>query len=290
MKNPLNAFHDRELEIDSRFKKRLYKQLTKEAPVAKAKKSTKVTYIKQALFQAPITAVFAISLILLVAVSGYALQSNKQSSSRAETISDKLEVPADLSGVLSVADMKAKATADIPSGAKISSVELENEDGSIVYKVRFSDGSIRLYNAKTGAPIIKTSSDDDSANDANLAITLQEARNIAAAKRPGQTITKIELETENGVRVYSVRFADGMRVDINANTGAIVRVSSGESSSSSGSSSSSSDDSNDDSSTSGSSNENEVESESEDKSNEDKSGSDSNKDSQDDSGGDRNRN
>lgn len=285
MKNPLNAFHDRELEIDSRFKKRLYNQLIKEAPVAKAKKSINPTYIKQALFQAPITAIFALSLILLVAVSGYALQSNKQSSSRGETISDKLEVPADLSGVLSVADMKSKATADIPSGAKIVSVELENEDGSIVYKVRFSDGSIRIYNAKTGAPIVKTVSDDDSANDANLTVSLQEARNIAAAKRPGQTITKIELETENGVRVYSVRFADGGRVDVNANTGAVVRISNSETS---GSSSSSNDDGNDGNSTSGSSKETEDKPESEDKSTEDNSGSGSNKDSQDDSG--RNRN
>ena len=53
---------------------------------------------------------------------------------------------------------------------------------------------------------------------------MQDARAKAQAERPGKTITKIELESEEGVIVYSVRFSDGGRVDVSAVDGTIKRV------------------------------------------------------------------
>ncbi|MFS8120100.1 MAG: PepSY domain-containing protein, partial [Microcoleus sp.] len=57
---------------------------------------------------------------------------------------------------------------------------------------------------------------------ADTAVTEAQARTIAQNQMPGKTITKVERENEEGVTVFSVRFSDGSRVDVNATTGAIV--------------------------------------------------------------------
>ncbi|QQG49655.1 MAG: PepSY domain-containing protein [Candidatus Berkelbacteria bacterium] len=59
-------------------------------------------------------------------------------------------------------------------------------------------------------------------------ITIEQARTIAQNRRPGKTIEKIEQEVEEGVGVYSVRFTDSGRVDVNAVTGEIMRVEAGD--------------------------------------------------------------
>ena len=137
-------------------------------------------------------------------------------------------MPQNLDGVLAIEEMTVLAQNDAPVGATISKVEIENEHGVVLYKVKFSDGSYRLYDAKTGLPYVDTSAGvetDESVPAGFVAgITLQQARDTAAAQRPGKTITKIELETENGVVVYSVRFSDDGRVDVNATDGSVVRV------------------------------------------------------------------
>ena len=112
-------------------------------------------------------------------------------------------------------------------------------------------------------------------------ITVQQARDIAAGQRPGKTITKVQLETEEGKVVYSVRFSDNGRVDISATDGSVISVRQGESQSSSGGGSSN-DDSTDDSSGSSDSQESGQEDE---KKSEDNSGSGSSSDTEDDSSG-----
>ena len=54
------------------------------------------------------------------------------------------------------------------------------------------------------------------------AISEAEARTIAQGQQPSKTITKVERETEHGVDVFSVRFSDASRVDVNASSGAIM--------------------------------------------------------------------
>jgi uncharacterized membrane protein YkoI len=49
------------------------------------------------------------------------------------------------------------------------------------------------------------------------------ALTTAQAVFPDKSITKIEVETEEGRTVYSVRFSDGSRVDVDALTGVVVR-------------------------------------------------------------------
>ncbi|HEX7259601.1 MAG TPA: PepSY domain-containing protein [Candidatus Saccharimonadia bacterium] len=74
------------------------------------------------------------------------------------------------------------------------------------------------------ASIVRHGGDDANRTTAQTpTITLTSAKSIAMAQHPGSTIRKVELETEDGVLVYSVRFVDGARVDVRASTGAIER-------------------------------------------------------------------
>lgn len=230
-------------EIDPQFKADLKQQLfQKEGTMAKQQSKTKVflKYIRSA----PALAVFAA--IVLVGTTSAFVATNQANTA----FKEEIEVPAELDGVLALEDIRAIAVKD-GGDASITGIELEKEDEGLVYKVKFSDGTVRLYNAETGEAIVKNSDDDQgedddvSRSDIKNAISFAQARSIAANARPGATITKIELENEHGVVVYSVRFSDGGRVDVSAETGNILRVR-GASNSGSGSSRDDSDDDHDD--------------------------------------------
>ncbi len=250
-KDILGLLEQKNSVIDNKFKSNLKEQLfSKENTVAK--KTINVNTFKNYFKNMKLsTALAAFALLFIVGTVSASVSSN-----RTRLASEKdASIPSNLSDVLSVNDIRTKALAEVPDGT-ITGIELENEDGQLVYKVKFSDGSIRLFNAKTGELIVKNSGleTDDSVPAGFVAqIDISRAREIAQAQRPGKTITKVELETENGVVVYSFRFSDDGRVDVNATDGSVVRVRGAESSDDSNQSSgSSSDDSSDDSRSSGS--------------------------------------
>ena len=56
------------------------------------------------------------------------------------------------------------------------------------------------------------------------AISFDEAKAIATGQFPTKTIVKVETEIEHSVVVYSFRFSDGSRVDVNVLDGAITRA------------------------------------------------------------------
>jgi uncharacterized membrane protein YkoI len=282
-KDILSRLDNKSSVIDNKFKSNLKAQLfEKEKTVAKNSSGiNKVTsYLKNMKLS---TALAALAVVFVVGTVSASVGSN-----RAKLASEKESgIPSDLEGVLSVNDIRDKALAEVPGGT-ITGVELENEDGKLVYKVKFSDGSIRLFDAKTGELIVKNSGveTDESVPAGFVAqIDISRAREIAQAQRPGKTISKVELETENGVVVYSFRFTDDGRVDVNATDGSVVLVRGAERSDDSGqeSDSSSGDDSNDDykSSSSGSDSDdsiddsNESSSDDSDEKEEDSSGSNS---------------
>lgn len=190
--------------------------------------------------------------IALVAVvgggGGYYLmkQDSKEAEvkKQAEIESAKIEsetLPAVTTGLKTVEEIRAIAE-PLAGKAKIINIELENEDAGMVYRVKLSDGKVLFFNAKTGVQITDPSKDDeDIAEDKTKTeetdeipdkfvakITLAEARTIAENRRPGKSVKKIELEMEEGVGVYSVRFTDSGRVDVNAQTGAIMKVEAGD--------------------------------------------------------------
>lgn len=79
-------------------------------------------------------------------------------------------------------------------------------------------------------------------------ISTDEAISIAQGVYPSAKVEKVEIETEDGVTVYSVRFSNSARVDVRATDGRVVRTEPGdqEDKSDDGEDSDSEDESNDD--------------------------------------------
>ena len=247
-------FDSKQMQINSTFKAELKHKLFQEELMAnKTTKSSKLSFLKKV---NPGPAVAVLIMIVFVGATSAAVTTSRANNAREAEI----ELPADLATVLSVDDIRAIALAEVP-GSTITGVELEREEGVLVYKVKFNDGSYKLYDANTGELVNKAQLEVDESVPAGFVatISMQDARTIAQDKQPGKTIVKIELEVEDGVVVYSVRFSDGSRVDVSATDGSVVRVKTGDESSSTSNddsdddnSGSSNDDSNDDSNSSSS--------------------------------------
>lgn len=239
---------DDRLIINSKFKARLKTKLFESESTIMSKIPAELN-IKQLMNQRALRTAGIAVLILLVSTVLYANNNRTQSLARQEVIKEAVELPQNLSNVLGLDVMRNLAEKDIPAGATIVKVEIENEHGVVLYKVKFSDGTYRLYDATTGLAYVDTSSGletDESVPAGFVAgITVQQARDTASAQRPGKVITKIELEMEEGRVVYSVRFSDNGRVDVDASNGSVVRVRSAEDSNTDNDSSD--DDSNEDS-------------------------------------------
>ena len=206
----------------------------------------KQLHIKDMFRQKAFLVSIALSIVIIAGAGAIAIQKGQLSNARQGVIEKKLGVPINLAGVLAITEMKTIAAIDIPTGSTITEVELEKEDGVVLYKVKFSDGSFRLYDAKTGARYVALDTvevENSVPSDFVASISLQRARDIASQQRPGKTITKIELEKEDSVIVYSVRFSDDGRVDINASNGNVMRVRNGASGTSTNNNTSESNDS-----------------------------------------------
>lgn len=212
---------DDALKIDPNFKDALKNQLfIKEKIMAKPSSIQKVAAFFKQNNAVPLTAVF----IAMVAVgSASALVTNNRAEQARQS---EIELPSDLESILSVDAIQIQALADEPN-LTVVSIELENEDEGLLYKVRYSDGSVRFYDSKTGAAVARNQNaevDESVPSDFVAGISINQARQVAQNQRPGKTITKIEIETENGVVVYSFRFSDNGRVDVNASNGSVLRV------------------------------------------------------------------
>ena len=181
-----------------------------------------------------ILAVVAV-IVLLVAV-GYnawrAMGTKDDNQSLISNQEDKTvdSLPIDLSSLKSLEEIQALASTDI-AGNNVLGIELEMEDGKTVYVLHLSDGSTLFYNAFTGVKLQLTDDDDDGNEVGNAlpadfvaGITIQEAITIAQDKRPDSKLKKVELEVEDGVAVYSVRFTDDSRVNVSAADGSVLLV------------------------------------------------------------------
>jgi uncharacterized membrane protein YkoI len=162
----------------------------------------------------------ALVLVALVGASTYNYGTNKAEKASLSSV----QLPADLSTVKSIDEIRTLATIGLIADVHVTGVELKQEDGSLVYKVQFSDGTFKLFDAKTGDLMANPALKTESEVPVNFVagVTIDAARTTAQAVFPDKTITKIELESENSVVVYSVRFSDGSRVDISAVDGTVV--------------------------------------------------------------------
>lgn len=174
-------------------------------------------------------------LVVIVAVSvvGYAgyyvYNANKDKQLSNSTINNSTQeaLPADLGDILPVSTIKETAIGS--NDVTVTGLELKSKNGALVYEVTLSDGTVVTLNAKTGTTIATAHEEPETGDgqlpaDFTAAISFEQARKIAQDKFPDSKIVKIELEQEEGKVVYSVRFDDKARVDVNAANGSVVRT------------------------------------------------------------------
>ncbi|OGD61653.1 hypothetical protein A3A71_00255 [Candidatus Berkelbacteria bacterium RIFCSPLOWO2_01_FULL_50_28] len=185
---------------------------------------------------------FAPVMILLLALGtlvvggGSYVAAKKVEERKSEKAAEQADsLPTALSGVKSAEEIRALAEKLLKDGQTIVSIELEDEDAGLVYKVKLGNPEgVLFFNAETGEQIIDPSEDkadsdevessDEIPADFVAAISVAQARSIAEGQRPGKTVRKIELDMEESKVVYSVKFTDDGRVDVDATTGAVLRV------------------------------------------------------------------
>lgn len=172
--------------------------------------------------------------VVVVAVLGflgwkfYDAKFNQTQVNNAADKADAVDmVPEALSDLAAINTIRDDAVTDKP-GVTVIHIELEQSGDNLVYKAELSDGTVTVYNARTGARIksMKATEKTTEVLPANVTtgISFAKALEVARAEKPGSKVYKIELELEGGVVVYSVRFTDKARVDVNAQSGAIVRT------------------------------------------------------------------
>lgn len=169
--------------------------------------------------------VIIVAVVLVASVSLYISRSNKSKTLTSAKPSLETTLPTDL---LSISDVKELAAKDA-SGVALTSVELETEEGTFIYKVKLANGTVLFFNAKTGSKLTRDAGENEAEDgtipaDFVAGISFDKAREIAMNAKSGGVIRKIELESEEGKMVYSVRFTDDARIDVDASNGTIVRT------------------------------------------------------------------
>lgn len=177
----------------------------------------------------------AIVLVGVIGFAGWRIMSNDDAPSSVpqasvETRQEATDLPTDLTNIKSIDEIQTLAAVDA-SGLSIVGVELEVEEGQPVYVIHFSDGSVLSYNAKSGNKLQLKDNNNDEIDDSKIlpsgfvaGVTIQQAIDTAKQAMPNGTVRKVELEIEDGIVIYSVRFKDGSRVDVNATDGVVVRT------------------------------------------------------------------
>ncbi len=172
-----------------------------------------------------------ITVLVLLGFIGWKFVDSQQKDSKASTqINKELVLPNNLEGIKSIDEIITLAAPDLAS-RQVLAAELELENEGLVYSLVLSDKTVLVYDAKTGSKVqIKDSDDVETDADTPLpagfkpAITLGAAVETAKLQRPGKVVEKVELEVEDGFVVYSVRFSDKGRVDVDATTGSVLRI------------------------------------------------------------------
>lgn len=169
--------------------------------------------------------------VAIVGLLGWKFYDAKFNQAQVDNAVDKANtadiVPEALAEITDIKTIQQSALADKP-GVTVVHMELEQSGSGLVYKAQLSDGTVTVYNARTGAHVrsgvAREKTTEVLPTDLSTGISFAKALEIARAEKPGSKVYKIELEREAGVLVYSVRFSDKARVDVNAQSGAIVRT------------------------------------------------------------------
>lgn len=112
--------------------------------------------------------------------------------------------------------------------ARVKSIVLKTDDGLQEYKVTLTKGKRQyklLYNAKNGTLLEYEWKLISSVSSSSSKISEEKARSIALAKAPGASITKFELDKDDGKTVYEIELRKGTyeyEIKIDAKTGNIL--------------------------------------------------------------------
>jgi len=166
----------------------------------------------------------------LIGGAGYYVY-NKNNTSNSEVVQSETAetkvLPANLDEVLSLEKVEEIAKKD-DATISIKGIELKTEDGVLVFVIHLSNGKELTINAVTGSQIALSNDDneDDDTLPASLTtkVSLTSALAIATKQHPDVAVEKIEIETEDGILVYRVKFVDEALVEVDANNGSIMEV------------------------------------------------------------------
>jgi uncharacterized membrane protein YkoI len=127
-----------------------------------------------------------------------------------------------------VARSDALVIAETEADSAAVSIELERENGRLIYSIHTANGQEINVDATDGSlvsvePPHNHCEDEDETALGAPTITLLEAM-TAAESEGGSPAVGAEVENEDGVLVYSVDLNDGLEININAMDGTIVSV------------------------------------------------------------------
>ena len=165
--------------------------------------------------------------------------------------------PEDLFSLAQItADQARDAALAAYPDATVMEVELDNENGCLVFSVELSNSLELKIDAGNGEILYLESGDGDDDEDyedegdhededdqepsydcsitvpdpepedlSSLAlITAEQAQDVAQAAYPGTTVIEVELDNENGCLVYSVELDNGLELKIDAGNGEILHI------------------------------------------------------------------
>lgn len=172
-------------------------------------------------------------IVLVVAVGGFAVwrvidanNSNQASIDTTEEVSQLEALPTDLGGLKTIEEIEEISGANV-EGVTIVGFVLESENNGYVYKVTLSNGQKLVIDASSGAVLSEettdVSKDDKIPDGVTVNVGPGEAYALAMKQANGEVV-KIEMEVEDNKVTYKIEFKDGSKVEIDASTGAIVKM------------------------------------------------------------------
>lgn len=172
-----------------------------------------------------------VAVVGIVGVVGWKVVGNQGGAPKPSTqLDNALVLPDSLDGVKPIDEIMTLAAAEI-AARQVLATELEQEDEGLVYSIKLSDGSVLVFDARTGVKVqLKSPDGAETDTDTPLpagfkpTVALVTAVQTAKTQRPGKVVEKVELEVEDGIVVYSVRFSDDGRVDVDATSGNVLRI------------------------------------------------------------------
>lgn len=180
----------------------------------------------------PVEIVIGVIVLIIIGFLVWAFVSSLQSNSQKDNTTQSAQTseidPAALTDLADIATIQQSAL-EGKEGASVNGIQLKTEDGKLVYQASLSDGSVLTFDAKSGT---KLSEEKETADDTakslpagfNGGIGLARAIEVAKITAPNSAVRELELEQEDGVLVYRVKFANEAQIDVNATTGTIIRT------------------------------------------------------------------